>query len=245
MDEKVGRANRRCGLWLCAAAALGLASCESGGHFTLFGYTTQPNYDLRIHTVRVPIFQNRTFRRGVEFELTQAVVDALGQFTPYTVVSANCDADTELTGTIITDNKVLITPNQLNEVREAEVTLTVEVVWKNLRTGEILSRPTRRPFEPLPPQVLDNPLTRSPVAPILSPPTAPTGTLGEGAPSSGASDSILPPPAPPEPGPKPPATVIRSIADFRPELGETWASAQKRICDRMAVQIVSMMEKSW
>src|SRR5262249_47485115 len=103
MDDTTAadEAPRRRRLWLSAlvcAAALGLASCEGGGNFTVLGYTTAPNYDLRFRTVRVPIFQNRTFRRGVEFELTQTVVDAIGQYTPYTVVSANCDADTELSG---------------------------------------------------------------------------------------------------------------------------------------------------
>jgi hypothetical protein len=244
MDDRttVKRAARA---WLSAlvcAAALGLASCEGGGNFTVLGYTTAPNYDLRFRTVRVPIFQNRTFHRGVEFELTQTVVNAIGQYTPYTVVSANCDADTELTGTIIAYTKTLITPNQLNEVRDAETTLTAEVVWKNLRTGEILSRPTRRPGEPLPPEVLDNPLLQ----PILGPATAPTGTLGEAAPSSGTPDSVLPPPplTPPPTG-KPIPTIIRSVAGFQPELGGSFASAQTQNCRRMAVQIVSMMEKSW
>ena len=51
---------------------LTLASCESGGHFTALGYTTKPNYDPCIKSVYVPIFENKTFRRGLEFDLTRA-----------------------------------------------------------------------------------------------------------------------------------------------------------------------------
>ncbi len=83
---------------------------------------------LGIRTVYVPIFKNHTFRRGYEFHLTRAVVREIEAKTPYKVVS-NCEsADTELVGTIITFTKRVINANQLNEVREAETTLGVEVV---------------------------------------------------------------------------------------------------------------------
>ena len=36
---------------LMTALALALPSCETGGHFTLFGYTTRPNYRCDIKTV--------------------------------------------------------------------------------------------------------------------------------------------------------------------------------------------------
>jgi hypothetical protein len=39
--------------------------------------------------------------------------------------------------------------------------------------------------------------------------------------------------------------VVTSIANFIPELGESITTAQKRNVDRLAVQIVSMMEKPW
>jgi hypothetical protein len=35
------------------------------------------------------------------------------------------------------------------------------------------------------------------------------------------------------------------VADFRPELGESLSTAQQMNYDRMAVQIVSMLEKPW
>ena len=63
-----------------------MASCESWGHFTFLGYTTRPNYDECIKTVYVPIFDNKTFRRGMEFDLTRAVIREIEAKTPFKVV---------------------------------------------------------------------------------------------------------------------------------------------------------------
>jgi hypothetical protein len=229
-----------------ASAAFAAASCQEGGHFTVLGYTSRPNYDLTIHTVRVPIFQNLTFRRGLEFQLTEAVIREIELKTPYKVVSANCDADTELTGKIFSYNKAVINRNQLNEVREAETTLAVEVTWKNLRTGEIISRPPPRPDGPLPiipapppPNLLPG-NTLNPVVPALP-------GAGLSIPGQPVPDSALPPGTPPPPGapPRPPPVLVQSIADFIPELGQSLATAYQDNVNRLAVQIVSMMEKPW
>src|SRR4051812_4723943 len=99
---------RRLVLCLCC---LPLLSCESGGHFSVFGYTTKPNYDTCIKTIYVPIFENKTFKRGMEFDLTRAVVREIEWKTPYKVVSDPSKADTELTGTIIAFNKNILNRN--------------------------------------------------------------------------------------------------------------------------------------
>jgi hypothetical protein len=198
-------ARRKRWIVLLAGIALLVPACESDGNFTIFGYTTKPNYDMGIRTVRVPIFKNNTFYRGWEFELTKAVIREIEAKTPYKVVSAGCAADTELTGTIVSINKNIINRNQLNEVREAETVLAVEVVWRDLRTGEILSKPR----------------------------------TGRGAPPPPIN---LPPGVPPPP---PPPVLVQSLGDFIPELGQSVATAQKQNVDRLAVHIVSLMEKPW
>src|SRR5262249_14670761 len=148
------RAVRR---WIWAAMvpalALLLPACESDNNFTVFGYTTKPNYDCGIKTIRVPIFQNVSAWRDIEFELTRAVVREIELKTPYKVVGLGSPADTELDGKIIGFGKQILNRNQLNEVREAETILTVEITWRDLRTGEILSKPqTPRNLQPvLPP----------------------------------------------------------------------------------------------
>ena len=128
-------------LLLLAASALLLPSCQWDGNFTVLGYTTKPQYPDHIHTIYVPIFKNLTLWRGLEFDLTRAVIREIEAKTPYKVVSSPSCADSQLSGTIISLNKNVINRNQQNEIREAETTLAVEIVWKDLRTGEILSQP--------------------------------------------------------------------------------------------------------
>ena len=218
--------------WIIVAALL-LPSCEEGRNFTLFGYTTAPQYDLRIHYVYVPIFKNRTMWKGMEFDLTRAVVREIEAKTPYKVVS-NCEAaDTELIGTIINFNKNILNRNQLNEVREAETTLAVEVIWRNRRTGEILSQPR-------PPGA---------VAPAIPSIPAPEATPG-GLPIPNVAPSVPPPPfappdTPPATVPAPPPVLVQSIGGFIPELGQSITTAQQENVNRLAIQIVSMMEKPW
>lgn len=188
---------------LILAASIVLPSCNSDGNFTVFGYTTRPVYDYGIRTVRVPIFKNETMRQGLEFELTKAIVREIEAKTPYKVVSGEGHADTELTGTITLMNKAVVLPTPLNEIRQGEMVLAAAVQWKDLRTGEYLTRPRTGPGS--------------------LPPDAPPGA------------QFIPPPP----------VMITSTADFAPELGESITTAQQKNVNRMAIQIVSMMEKAW
>jgi hypothetical protein len=189
---------------LGAAVALALPSCSADGQLCLFGYTSAPNYDLSIRTVRVPIFENVTFRRGLEFDLTRAVIREIESKTPWKVVQDCEAADTELVGKIVSRSKAVTIFNQIGEIRDAETYLTVELVWRDLRpghVGEILSGPRRgRPDEP--------------------------------------PEALGPPPAQPP-------VLVQSIASFIPEVGQSLTSAEKVNVDRLATQIVSMMEKPW
>jgi hypothetical protein len=193
----------------CLVLVLGLGALPGcagwDGHFDIFGYTTRPMYDLSITSVRVPQFKNHTFYRDLDLMLTEAVCREIQAKTPYRVIQDCERADTELIGTIVNFSKSAINFNQLGEVREAQTTLGVELVWRDLRpgrSGEILSRP-------------------------------PLGKPGE------------PPPPPPPPGAVTPPVLVMSLAHFRVELGESMATAQKENVDKLAVQIVSMMEKPW
>jgi len=139
--------------FLLAGLAFLLSSCAQDGHIDILGYTSRPNYDLSIRTVHVPIFKNLSFRRGLEFDLTRAVIREIESKTPYKVVSDPCQADTELSGTIINLTKTIINIDPLNQVREAQTVLTVNVIWKDLRpghVGEILSAPKPPGPPPIP-----------------------------------------------------------------------------------------------
>src|ERR1043166_8114321 len=142
--------------------ALELAGCPSTGHLNLFGYTTEPNYDPSIQTVYVPIAKNDTLRRGLEFYLTQAVIHEIGSKTPFRIVSCPEGADTELDLKIATWRKNMIIATQTNQVRQGEIGLGVEVVWKDLRPGkigEVLSNPKATlPKEPPLPGIAQAPV---------------------------------------------------------------------------------------
>lgn len=218
-----------------AAAALLVPACDWDGNFTVLGYTTQPLYDPHIHTVYVPIFQNTTFYRGLEFDLTRAVIREIEAKTPFKVVSCRADADTELTGKIISFTKNMLNKNQLNEVREAETILAVEVYWRDLHTGKILS-------QPLPQKAQD---TVAPVAPSMPglngpsmPPVQPRGPVLAALPPGS------PPPGSPG-GPPAPPVLIQSVGGFIPELGESFTTGVQKNINRLAIQIVSMMEAPW
>jgi hypothetical protein len=213
---------------VAACVAFVLPACTSDGHFSILGYTTKPNYASDIRTVHVPVFGNRTFYRGLEIELTKEVVRQIEDRTPFKVVSCAEDADTELKGVIANATKQIINRNQLNEVREAETLVAVELVWQDLRTGKILSKPCK-PGE----EEVD---THIPGMPDTSTPISPDGT------------PALPPPVPgPEPGPPgpKPVVVVQSLAHFIPELGESITTAHQKNVKRLATQIVSMMELPW
>ena len=191
---------------LAALATAILPGCTSwDGHFSILGYTTRPMYDLGIRTVCVPIFKNQTFNRGMEFDLTEAVIREIESKTPYKVVQCREAADTELLGNIVTVTKGVDNVNQLGENRATTMTLSVELVWRDLRPGAVGG-------------VLSQPIGGKPGDP--------------------------PPPVPPVGAPAPPV-LAQSIAQFIPEIGESNATAKKRLIDRISVQIVSMMEKPW
>jgi Lipopolysaccharide-assembly len=108
-------------------------------------YRWQSLYRGDIRTVAVPIFSSKSFQRGVEFNLTKAVVQQMEARTPYKVVSRE-NADTVLEGEIegvrvenISSNDRTTTP------QEQLLTVRVNFVWKELKTGRILCE--RRGFE--------------------------------------------------------------------------------------------------
>lgn len=215
---------RSIGYCCVAVCTLASVSCESGGHFTILGYTTRPNYDPCIKTVYVPIFENQTFRRGIEFDLTRAVITAIEQKTPFKVVSDPDKADTELKGTIVAFNKNILNRNQLNEQRETETVLTCAIVWKDLRSGEILSQPK----------------AHQPAGPAFGalPDLAP-GALGvptQDNPNPGAAIAAAVPVRP---------AIVTSVTSYIPEIGQSLTTSQQSNYKKLATQIVALMEFPW
>lgn len=162
-------------LLVCAGCAVGLCSCTEGGHLNILGYTTRPNYDESIRTVYVPVFGNRVIQtgplRGIEFRLTEEVIREIEAKTPYKTTSNREQADTELVGTITVATKNILNRNQLNEVREYEIVLNVELYWRDLRpgaNGALLSgKQSRDDVLPKPPMFDPNLPVPEPIQPPL------------------------------------------------------------------------------
>jgi Lipopolysaccharide-assembly len=224
---------------------LALVGCESGGHFTFLGYTTKPNYDVCIKTVYVPIFHCEIMldepRRQIPFDLTRAVIREIESKTPYKVISDPGKADTQLTGTVISLTKSVINRNPLNEIREAQTVLTVGIVWKDLRSGEYLSKQRKAPgilaTPGIPaldiPDLKGNALQPAPTA-ITLPAQAPMGFPG-------STNLNIGRPADPDAAP----VLVTGLGDYIPELGQSTSTAYQQAINKIATEIVSLMEKPW
>jgi hypothetical protein len=103
------------------------------------GYSDEWLYNEHVATVYVEMFDNRTFRRGLEYTLTDALVKQIEAQTPYKVVSDRSIADSVLSGTVVD-----ISESVLSGERETGLPLekldqaTAQVSWKNLRSGEYI-----------------------------------------------------------------------------------------------------------
>src|SRR5690349_10499621 len=100
-------------------------------------YSSKSLYNRSYHTVAVPIFANKTFRREWEFRLTEAIDKNIEARTPYKV-SAQDKADTVLTGEIVEMPEDVLT-RRFGTIlpRETELIVAVNFTWKD-RNGRLL-----------------------------------------------------------------------------------------------------------
>ena len=102
------------------------------------GYTVGNGFNPDVKTVSVPIFENDTFRRGIEVQLTEAVQKEIKIRTPYRLAKG-LNADTRLTGRIVQTRKDVLGENKFDDPRELQLSLMIVTKWENLRTGEVLA----------------------------------------------------------------------------------------------------------
>ncbi len=109
------------------------------------GYQWHSLYREDVQTVAVPVFVNRTFRRGLEVALTTSVVQQLEEHSPYKVVPAD-RADSVLEGVITDANTTTLSTDSYTGLpQEQSYNITVSFTWKNLRTGKVYVQ--RRDFD--------------------------------------------------------------------------------------------------
>ncbi len=152
------------------------------------GYMLGSPYQAEVRSVYIPTFGNQTFRRGLEFQVTEAVQKEVKNRTPFLIAKPPY-ADTVLRGNIISLRKDVLGESQFDDPRELQVSLAVELTWEDLRTGQILAQ------------------QQMPVTPDL--------------------------------------VHVLADATFAPEIGQSLATGQQQAIDRLARQIVNMMETPW
>jgi len=160
-------------------AAVSLSGC---------GYVVGSSYQAEIQSVYVPTFTSDSFRRGFEFQLTEAVQKEIQDRTHFRLVKEPY-ADTRLVGHIIDVRKDRLGETGYDDPRELQLQFSVNVTWEDMRTGEILMQ------------------QRVPIAPEV--------------------------------------IHLLSTADIAPELGQSLATGSHEAVQRMARQIVEMMETPW
>lgn len=105
------------------------------------GYTlgTQTLHDVR--TVHVPVFKSESFRRNLDYLLTEAVQREIRTRTPYRLEDADI-ADTILKGKIVEIRKSVLSETRYDDPRELQLMVGAEVTWVDRRSGQILHQQT-------------------------------------------------------------------------------------------------------
>lgn len=102
------------------------------------GYRAGGPYRTDINTVHVETFDSRTFRRELEFLLTEAIKKRIGSDTPYRLAPRE-KADTILTGQVLEERQAAFAPDYRTRLpREKQLTLAVRLRWTDIRSGRVL-----------------------------------------------------------------------------------------------------------
>ena len=101
------------------------------------GYSTKSLISRKINSIYIPVFENITFRRGLEFDLTKAVKDEIMSKTNLRIVEKD-SADTILLGTIKNVSEGILTQDITDNIVESRVTLYVDIKLVDRRTGRDL-----------------------------------------------------------------------------------------------------------
>jgi hypothetical protein len=104
---------------------------------------TDSLYSCNIRTVYVPVFESNSFRRGLGERLTEAVQKEIERRTPYKVVGSP-NADSILTGRILTEAKGVSVEVATDEPRELQYYFTLQLDWKDKDGVEL------QPMQPIP-----------------------------------------------------------------------------------------------
>lgn len=125
------------------------------------GWSTASAWPTDVRTVSVGLFENDTPNRNFDFEFADALIKEIEARTPFKVTAPG-RADTIVTGRIRRVQHEQLSKSTLTGLsEEVMVSVTIDLTWTDLRTGEALlelesfsasslfvpSNPTREPIE--------------------------------------------------------------------------------------------------
>jgi len=121
------------------AMFIAFLSLTLNGCAGMFGYSDESLFPRNIESVRLEMFDNQTFRRGTEYDLSDALAKRIEADTPYKIVTSADRADTVISGQITEiSESALSIERELGGVLERELQIVAKVNWKNLKTGELI-----------------------------------------------------------------------------------------------------------
>ena len=118
---------------VCTLLGLGFCGCAE-----MSGYSSESLFPPEVSSVCLEMFDNQSFWRGVEWDLSDALAKRIEAATPYKIISSKDRADTVLSGQINVTESVLSIERESGLPLEKEVRLRAVVNWKNLKTGQLL-----------------------------------------------------------------------------------------------------------
>ncbi len=117
------------------AGAIGACSSDPAR-----GYSFRSTFPRQVRTVSVPVFDNQTFFKGIEFDLTDALIKEVQRTTPMVVVQDASAAQTTLTGVIRSaDLRALTTSSRTALTQEMAQEVVLDFEWRDARTGQSLA----------------------------------------------------------------------------------------------------------
>lgn len=117
-------------------AAGSLSFCGCAG---MSGYSNEWLVPEDVGSVYVEMFDNRTFWRSIEYDLTDALAKRIEVETPYKIITNRDKAETIISGQITSVRQAILTADRdSGQALEMELEVRAVVNWKNLKTGELL-----------------------------------------------------------------------------------------------------------
>ena len=120
------------GIYLVVLWAAAIMGCETT--HPKVGYTGRSLFDESIKSVEVRIFSTKEFRRGLEFELAEALVKRIEADTPYKVLKG-AGADTILEGQLLGVRQAVLADVYESDLpAEKQQQMAVNFTWKDRRS---------------------------------------------------------------------------------------------------------------